>query len=298
MHSTLQNIDQFNAYFHQQTTHPQVAIGDLYYADESLFGAMDFGCYCVVLMDAEFGELKINGESIEYRAGTMFTVKPGAVLSMNLYPDAHPKGKILVFRPELIENTGLGRDFYMFNFFDFELTEALNLTETERRIMLNCFANIDAELHAENDELTGHMLRLGLGTTLSYCKRYYERQFDTRQLKTSDFIRKLDNLLDNYLSSGSELPKVNGFPTVAWCSSQFNLAPNYFGNLVRRDMHVSAQSYIHNKIIERAKILLSDPTLSIDEVAEQLGFMYSNHFSRLFSKMTGMSPSKFRKTII
>lgn len=296
MHSVLQNIDQFNAYFHQQTSHPQVAIGDLYYAEESLFEPIDFGCYGVVLMDAEFGDLTVSGSSMRYKAGTMFTIKPGEVLSMSLDPEVHPRGKMLVFRPEMIENTGLGRDFYLFNYFDFDVAEALSLTETERRVMLNCFANIDAELHADNDELTGHMLRLGIGTMLSYCKRYYERQFDTRQLKTSEFIRRLDSLLDNYFASGSELPKINGFPTVAWCSSQFNLAPNYFGNLVRRDMHVSAQSYIHNKIIERAKFLLSDSALSIDEVAEQLGFMYSNHFSRLFSKMTGMSPSKFRKS--
>lgn len=297
MHRTIANIDQFNSFFHQQTCHPLVGIGDLAEADLSLFDPIDFGCYCVILMDVDFGELLKAGTCMRYKPGTMFTAKPGEVISMNLDPTVKPQGKMLVFRPEMIENTGLGRDFYMFNFFDYEVFEALSLNESERRVMLNCYANINAELHAENDELTGHMLRLGIGQMLSYCRRFYERQFDTKQFKSSEFIRRLETIIDGYFAPGSELPKLNGFPTVAWCSSQFHLAPNYFGNLVRRDLHISAQEYIHNKIIERAKTLLAEPSYSIDQVAEMLGFAYSNHFSRLFRNITGMSPSQFRRTL-
>jgi len=295
MHKTVNNLDQFNAYFHQETSHPLVGIGDLSEADLSLFEPTDFGSYVVVMMDVDFGELQKKGTNLRYRAGTVFTAKPGEILSLKVDRNVRPKGRMLVFRPEMIENTGLGRDFYLFNFFDFEVSEALQLSETERRVMLNCFANINAELHAENDELTGHMLRLGMGQLLSYCKRYYERQFDTKQLRSSDFIRRLDSILDSYFAPGSELPRTYGFPTVAWCSSQFHLAPNYFGNIVRRDMHVSAQEYIHNKIVEVAKNLLSDPSLSVDDVAERLGFTYANHFSRFFKKQTGVSPTTFRK---
>jgi len=295
MHTSVANLDQFNAYFHQKTFHPLVGIGDLSDADFSLFEPTDFEAYCVILMDADFGELRKGGASLRYSPGTMFTVKPGEVIATNLDPDVRPRGKMLVFRPEMIENTGLGRDFYMFNFFDYEVFEALKLTAGERKIILNCFANIDAELQAENDELTSHMLRLGIGQMLSYCKRFYERQFDTGQLRSSDFIRKLDSLIDGYLAPGSELPRTLGFPTVSWCAAQFHLAPNYFGNLVRRDMHVSAQKYIHDKIVDRAKVYLADPSMSIDEVAEKLGFSYSNHFSRLFRRETGMTPSEFRK---
>jgi len=295
MHKTIQNLDQFNAYFRQPTCHPLVGVGDLSEAAFSLFEPINFDSYCVVLMDVDFGELIKEGQAISYRAGTVFTMKPGEVVSMRLRPGCRPKGKMLIFRTEMIENTGLGRDFYLFNFFDFAVSEALVLNESERKVMLNCIANIDAELHAENDELTGHMLRLAIGQTLSYCKRFYERQFDTKQLRTSEFIKNLDTLLNDYFSPGSELPRTIGYPTVAWCSSQFHLAPNYFGNLVRRDMHISAQEYIQNKIIEHAKGLLADPSLSIDEIAERLGFDYANHFSRLFKRKTGISPSAFRK---
>ncbi len=292
----VESIDQFNRYFRQPTLHPLVSVADLSHADLSLFEPTDFGMYCVVLMDIDFGELILRGTCMRYRAGTIFTMKPGEVVSMHLDPNVHPRGFMLAFRPELIQNTGLGRDFYMFNFFDYEVFEALELHETERRVMLNCFANINAELHAPDDELTGHMLRLGIGHMLSYCRRYYDRQFDTRTLKNSDLVKKLNALLDNCLSN-PELTHKIGQPTVAWCASQFHLTPNYFGDMVKRELHTTAQEFIQNKIVERAKSLIADPNNSINDVAEQLGFAYPNHFTRFFRTKTNMSPTEFRKTL-
>lgn len=290
----IENIDQYNLYFHQPTLHPMVSVADLSKADLSLFKPTDFGMYCVVLMDADFGELVLRGSCMRYRSGTIFTMKPGDVVSMNLDSSIHPRGWMIAFRPEMVENTGLGRDFYMFNYFDYEVFEALELTEPERRVIINCYQNINAELHAPNDELTGHMLRLGIGLLLSYCRRYYDRQFDTRRLKNSDLVMKLDSMIDGFLAS-PEMTRRIGQPTVAWCASQFHLSPNYFGDMVKRQLHITAQEYIQGKIIEKAKSLIADHQLSVSEVAEQLGFAYSNHFTRFFRTKTGMSPSEFKK---
>lgn len=292
----VEGIDQFNAYFNQPTLHPLVSVADLSRADLSLFEPTDFGMYCVVLMDADFGTLQLRGSSMRYRSGTVFTMKPGDVVSMNLDKMVRPRGQMLAFRPELIVNTGLGRDFYMFNFFDYEVLEALELYEVERKVMLNCFANIKAELNAPDDELTSHMLRLGIGQLLSYCRRYYDRQFDTRKLKNSDLVTKLDSMLDTYLSS-PDMTRRLGQPTVAWCSTQFHLSPNYFGDMIKRQLHVTAQEYIQGKILERAKYLIADTQLSVSEVAELLGFTYSNHFTRFFRTKTGQSPTEYRKHI-
>lgn len=290
----IETIDQFNRFFGQPTLHQHVSVADLSRADLSLFAPTDLGMYCVVMLDAAFGELHLRNSSIRYGTGTVFTMKPGDIVSMDLDPSARPKGWMLAFRPELIANTGLGRDFYMFNFFDYEVSEALELKETERRVMMNCFANINAELYSPDDELTGHMLRLGIGQMLSYCRRYYERQFDTRKLKNNDFLIKLESILDNYIGA-SEMSSRNGQPTVAWCAEQFHLSPNYFGEMVKRQAHMTAQEYIHGKLLEKAKALLRHSDLSVSDVAEQLGFTYSNHFTRFFRTKTGMSPSDYRR---
>lgn len=290
----IESIDQFNRFFGQPTLHPHVSVVDLGRADASLFTPTDFGMYCVAMLDSAFGELHLRNSSISYGAGTVFTMKPGDIVSADLETAVRPKGWMLAFRPELIANTGLGRDFYMFNFFDYDVSEALELKDSERRVMMNCFANINAELYAPDDELTGHMLRLGIGQLLSYCRRYYERQFDIRKLENNDFIIRLESILDNYIGA-SEMASLHGQPTVAWCAEQFHLSPNYFGEMVKRQAHITAQEYIHGKLLEKAKALLRHSELSVSEIAEQLGFTYSNHFTRFFRNKTGISPSDFRR---
>ncbi len=291
---TIENIDQYNHYFHQPTYHPLVSVANLSQADPSLFAPTNFGMYCVVLMDADFGELVLRGNSMQYRAGTIFTMKPGDVVSMNLDPYKKPQGLMLVFRPELVEGTGLGRDFYMFNFFDYEVAEALELYESERRVAINCFNNICSELQMKDDEFTSHMLRLGIGQLLTSCRRFYDRQFDTRQFHASDLMLRLDSMIDGYLSGESKMPRKFGPPCVAWCAAQFHLSANYFGNLVRKEVNMTAKSYLQHKVADKAKQLLSDHSLSINDIAIHLGFCYPNHFARFFKKITGVSPTDFR----
>ena len=242
-HVVVKNIEQFNHYFHQPTYHPQVSVARLQDADLSLFDPTDFGMYCVVLMEVDFGELVLRDNCMRYRAGTMFTMKPGDIVSMNLDSRVKPHGWMLAFRPEQLNGTGLGRDFYMFNFFEYKVAEALELYDTERRVIINCFNNIDTELKAPDDELTSHMLRLGIGQMLTFCRRFFERQFDMQDRRPSDIMRKFDNLLDNYLSSGSDMSRRLGPPSVAWCAAQFNLTPAYFGDIIRREIGITAQTY-------------------------------------------------------
>lgn len=289
----IREITEFNNIFHQETVHPLVAVGDLSRADLSLFDPMDFGMYCVVLMDADFGLLVRNGRSVRYRAGTIFSLRPGQVVSMRLDYRVKPQGWMLAFRPELLEKSGLGRDFYMFNFFSSDDSDALELSSAERGVLLNCFANIYAELNTPSDYLSNHMLRLGIGHLLSYFKRFYERQYEMRTWANQNLLQRLENVLDNYLSSG--MPAQQGQPTVAWCAAQFNLSPNYFGDLVKRELHITAQEYVQNKLITAAQNLLRNTQMSVGEIAEELGFAYPNHFIRLFRKKVGETPLKYRK---
>lgn len=289
----IKDISEFNGFFHQDISHPLVAVGDLSRADLSLFDPMDFGMYCVVLMDADFGTLIRNGRGMHYRPGTVFSLRPGQRVEMKLDYRVKPQGWMLAFRPELLEKSGLGRDFYMFNFFSSDESDALELTSAERGILLNCFANIYAELSTPTDYLSNHMLRLGIGHLLSYFKRFYERQYVERTRTNYDLVQRLDNVLDNYLSSGSSAQQ--GQPTVAWCAAQFNLSPNYFGDVVKRELHITAQEYVQNKIVLVAQHLLRNTQMSVNEIAEELGFAYPNHFIRLFRKKVGETPLKYRK---
>jgi AraC-like DNA-binding protein len=293
MSKKITSIEEFNRFFHQPTLHPLMAVGNLAQADLSLYDPTDFDMYCVVLMDVDFGELVMGGSRMRYRAGTVFSMRPGQVVSMNLDYSVKPQGWMLAFRPELLEKSGLGRDFYMFRFFQHDLNDALELSDVERGIILNSFANICAELQSPRDYLSNHMLRLGIGQLLSYCKRFFERQFATPDVQKSSLADRLESLLDTYLSSGSAAQM--GQPTVAWCAAQFKFSANYFGEMVRREMHITAQEFIQQKIVANAIRLLEGTSMSVNEISEELGFSYPNHFSRMFKHNTRLTPVEWRK---
>lgn len=287
------DIPTLNQYFRQPTLHPLVAAGDLSRADETLFEEQDLEMYCVILMDSVFGELSKNGHPLPYQAGSIFTLVPGQRVSLKLDYTAKRRGWILAFRPELLVKAGLGRDFYMFDYFNHDFGTALKLDERERGILAGCYENAFMELLQEPDYLTNHMIRLCIGRLLSYCKRFFEQRYAVRTSPGRNLGRALDTMIDSYLSSGSAAQQ--GQPNVSWCADQFHLTPNYFGSLVKRELHMSAQEYIQGKIISAAEKLLSTTTMSVGEIAEELGFSYPNHFTRLFTAKTGMSPLQYRK---
>ena len=58
----------------------------------------------------------------------------------------------------------------------------------------------------------------------------------------------------------------------------------------------NTQHHIHNKLIEKAKEKLSTTTLSVSEVAYELGFEHPQSFSKLFKTKTNLSPLEFRRS--
>lgn len=286
-------ITDFNHYFSAQTLHPQVAVSELFRADFSLFDTKVYDMYALIMIDGVFGELIRDGKPLPYTKGSLVTIRPGQSIEMKMDYTTKPQGWMLAFKPELLEKTGLGRDFYMFSYFNSDYSEAIRLTDMEYGVIKNCFANLYAELNTPKDHLSGQMIRLGIGTLLSYVKRYFEKQHTTSVLRSETLVGKLDTLLDKYLGSG--LPAQHGQPTVTWCATQFNLSPNYFGDMIKKEVHITAQEYIRGKIVSHAQVLLRQTNMTINEIAEELGFAYPNHFTRMFHKATGYTPLKYRK---
>lgn len=290
---TLSEIDDFNRFFSTPTLHPQVSVADLFCADVSLYNAKIYNMYALILIEEKFGELIKDNTVLPYTKDSLITLRPGQSIEMRMDFQAAPKGWILAFKPELLEKTGLGRDFYMFSYFNSDYPEAISLTEMEFGVIKNCFANLYAELITPQDHLSGQMIRLGIGTLLSYVKRYFEKQHTISIRMGETLVGKLDTLLDRYLTSG--LPAQNGQPTVKWCASQFDLSPNYFGDLIKKEVQITAQEYIRSRIVSHAQVLLRQTNMTINEIAEELGFAYPNHFTRMFHKATGYTPLKYRK---
>ncbi|MDZ8117580.1 AraC family transcriptional regulator [Pontiella agarivorans] len=75
------------------------------------------------------------------------------------------------------------------------------------------------------------------------------------------------------------------------------LTPTYFSDLFSRILNVRPVEFINRKRIERAQLMLGSTDLTIQEIAAECGIHSSAYFSRLFSKIAGVSPRSYRKML-
>jgi AraC family transcriptional regulator, arabinose operon regulatory protein len=79
-------------------------------------------------------------------------------------------------------------------------------------------------------------------------------------------------------------------------AKQVHIHPNYFIRFFKEAVGVSPIQYITTLRVDKAKNLLKNPVLTIKEVAEEVGIPWS-HFSKVFHRKTGQSPSEYRNQI-
>ena len=207
-------------------------------------------------------------------------------------PQVPPKGRALLFHPDLLRGTSLGRNIAGYTFFSYEVNEALHLSEQERQVVMDCLQNIQSELKHAIDKHSRTLIVSNIELLLNYSTRFYERQFITRNNVNRDVLAGFERLLGDYFAG--DRPERDGVPSVCWCAEQLHLSANYFGDLVKKETGKSAQEYIQLKVIDIAKERIFDPGRSISEIAYSLGFRYPQHFTRLFKKVAGCSPNEYR----
>jgi len=131
---------------------------------------------------------------------------------------------------------------------------------------------------------------------LNYSNRFYKRQFITRKTVNSDLLQKLEELLDDYFNDEKSL--ATGLPTVQYLAKHLNISPSYLSDMLRALTGQNAQQHIHNKLIEKAKEKLSTTSLTVSEVAYELGFEHPQSFSKFFKTKTNLSPLEFRRSFV
>lgn len=282
----------------QEVLHPLVGVVNFQDVDEDGktikdFNALRFNCYAIFLKDATGCKLKYGGKPYDYDEGTLVFVGPDQLVELSYDdPNYRPKGYALLFHPDLLLGTQLGRKIHHYNYFSYSLFEALHLSAKERKVIVSLLDKIQFELDQTIDKHTKKLITANIELLLDYCVRFYDRQFLTREKENNSFLENFDILLKEYFTS--DRPQKYGTPSVAYFADQLHLSSNYFGDLIKKETGHSAQEYIQNKLIEEAKERVFDPTKTVSEIAHELGFKYPQHFTRLFKQRVGHSPSEFR----
>ncbi len=288
-----EHVFEYNDLLGVETLHPLVSVIDLSKSRRIRHMRHTFGFYTLFLKEVRCCNLIYGRQYYDYQEGTIVAIAPGQVAGVeDNGEEFQPKGWALVFHPDLIRGTSLGRNIRSYSFFSYEANEALHLSEQERAIVVDCLHKIRTETEHAVDKHTRRLITANIELLLDYCVRFYERQFLTRSQVNSDLLIRFETLLDAYFSS--DRPQSEGLPSVKYFAEQLHLSANYFGDLIKKETGRTAQDHIQLKLIDVAKERIFDVRKSVGEIAYELGFKYPQHFTRLFKKLTGLTPKEYR----
>ena len=294
------SVAAYNALNDHDTLHPLVTVIDFskskpwnWPGGDAKSIKVNYGLYCIFLKEIKCGDLKYGCNYYDYQEGSLVFISPGQMVEVEYFePNFQPKGYALMFHPDLIHGTALGRHIQDYSFFGYQSHEALHLSKTERQMFLEGLSKIQYELSHTIDKHSKRLIVANIELLLGYCIRFYDRQFITRDVVNKGFLERFEDLLNDYFVS--EKPQTVGLPSVAYCAKELNLSANYFGDLVKKETGKTAQEYIQMKLIDVAKEKVFDQTKSVSQIAYELGFKYPQHFTRLFKQRVGQTPNEYR----
>lgn len=289
----LNTVQDFNDYQGVETLHPLVSVVHVENTEHIKECVMHYGLYAIYLKENKGCKLSYGRTPYDFDEMTVTSFAPGQVVKVEPNPDVpFAKFTALVFHPDLLNRTALGRQMSRYEFFDYSSTEALHLSVQEVEVFRGVITMIEQELHHAIDKHTRELIISNIELLLNYCLRFYDRQFITREEINHSVVKRFMELLDDYISSKALR---EGLPTVAYFADKCCLSSGYFGNLVRVETGRTAKDIIADRLLAHAKQLLNDDTLTITMISERMGFDYPQHFVRFFKSHTGKTPSAYRK---
>lgn len=293
----LDSVDLYNKLYGLETLNPLVSVIDLNKATSSVdLIRFNYGIYALYLKLEKACDIKYGRQTYDYQEGTIVCFAPGQTAETNPTTDkVQVNAHGILFHPDLLRGTSLGKNIKKYTFFSYEVNEALHLSEEERSIVMDCLKIIRMELEHGVDKHSKTLLVNHIELLLNYCMRFYERQFITRGKTNRDVLTRFENLLDEYFES--TLAEQDGLPTVKYFADKLCLSSNYFGDMFKKETGKSPQEYIQEKVIELAKERISGTADTVSQIAYSLGFQYPQLFCRLFKKRVGYTPSEYRAQI-
>lgn len=294
MKNTLQLSDPnvYARYLNAPVLHPLVSI--IHYDEVSpIHSSLNrYGVYGLFIQRNFPKNLTYGMKMFDAPDGSIIAVEPGQIGGKeDSGEEIDISGWALLFSPELLNGTDLEARMKEYHYFSYFATESLKMEPSEWGRITQLLTQMRHELQENADTPALRSVILGyIRLILEYCQRIYQRQLSKEDKTSSDILKRFHNLLREYYLDGKQLSQ--GVPSVSYCAEHLAYSARYLGDVIHKSTGGTAIGYIHSFVIDQGKNLLMNGH-NVNETAHLLGFEFPHHFTRLFKKVTGLTPSEF-----
>lgn len=289
------SVHDYNTFVGQSDQHPLVSVIDYSEVSPILYTKSRFTLYALFLLEDHLETLEYGQSNYDYKEGTLVCVSPGQTGGSDYTGERFDRrGWALLFHPDLLQGHPLAYSIKEYSFFEYRTNEALHMTGNEYCIYISLLKQLRRTLEQTDNTFRDTITLSYIELILKFCRRFYDRQFTTRQLGNSELLSRFEKLIKNYLNS--DRIATEGLPTVAYFANQLCLSANYFGDLVKKQTGRTATEYIRQAVISLIKNRLING-MSAKEVAHSLGMERPQDLNRFFLRHTGISLAEYTNQI-
>lgn len=289
---TLSNPNVYAEYLGAPLLHPLISIIHFDELPPIRSSLNNYGVYGLFIQKSFPKNLSYGMKMLDVPDASIIAVAPGQTggredngqrLSLS--------GWAVLWSPELLHGTDLEGRMQDYRYFSYFATETLQTNTAEWGRISQLLLQLRHELQENEDSPSLRAVILGyLRLILEYCNRIWLRQLSKENKDSSDMLKRFHQLLVEYYYDNRQLER--GVPSVSYCASELAYSARYLGDMIHKATGGTAIGYIHSFVIEQGKSLLVGGH-NVNETAHLLGFEYAHHFTRLFKKVTGMTPTEF-----
>lgn len=238
-----------------------------------------------------------SGERNYFIKDKTYHVKKGSLVLINEYDihctkESNKSGHeriVFNFNKDFMKNHVNNIEFNLYECFEKDV-HIIQLKENEQLF-------IETLLHKMIDEYENKpinyldCIKSNIIQILLIANRHINDDFYTKNIETERTNKTISNII-GYINN-------NYFEdiTLDFISEKFYISPCYFSRIFKQSTNYSFIDYLNNIRIKEAQKLLVRTDMNITSISEKVGYKSSTHFGRIFKKITGQSPTSFKKML-
>ncbi|MFB9077183.1 helix-turn-helix domain-containing protein [Flavobacterium procerum] len=243
-------------------------------------------CHTLIFISSGHHIMKLGHQEYITTNNEMIMVPAEQIFSLENVNNIH-KGYICQFHPDiLIRKYGSRELLNEFDFLKISGNPKISLPPED----VGSILNILERLKKEYSETTFTDLNIVQSYLITLFYEMNKNAVKTKKgISAAEVITaKFKELIHDHVKTQHQ---------VNYYSSLLNVTPNHLNKCVKTVTGKSAVKWIDENILLEAKYLLFQTTLSVGEIAIQVGFEDQSYFSRFFKKAEGITPIRYRKMI-